>query len=232
MISIEQVNKSYGTVSVLKDIHFQFEKGRIYGIVGKNGAGKTTLFNCIMGFESYEGIISSPWVPIKDHLGFLPTEPTFLSLLTGHEYLRLYCIARGKKYQKDERNNLFDLPLDRYASNYSTGMKKKLALTAILLQDSECYILDEPYNGVDIQSNIMISTLIQELKRKDKLILISSHIFSTLKETCDEILLLEDGQFQKSVLPEGFDALDQEMRSHLVNDKVQLFLNQSNFEES
>lgn len=225
MITIENLHKSYGSVPVLNNIHFHFEKGRVYGIVGKNGAGKTTLFNCIMGFETYDGTILSPFTPIKDHLGFLPTEPHFLTLLTGHEYLRLYCKARGKVYHKSRQSNLFDLPLDRYADDYSTGMKKKLALTAILLQDSSCYILDEPYNGVDIQSNIMISSLINELKKKGKMILIASHIFSTLKETCDEIVLLSGGQFDKHVQPEEFDLLDQEMRAHLVNDKVNVFLN-------
>jgi ABC-2 type transport system ATP-binding protein len=78
-------------------------------------------------------------------------------------------------------------------------MQKKLALTAILLQDNNYFILDEPFNGVDIQSNIIITEIIHKLKELDKTVIISSHIFSTLSDTCDEIHLLSNGSFIKSV---------------------------------
>lgn len=86
---------------------------------------------------------------------FLMTEPFFFAKITGTEYIRLLVNARSKKLTSLEESNIFDLPLNQYASTYSTGMKKKLALTAILLQGNDCFILDEPFNGADIQSNMV-----------------------------------------------------------------------------
>ena len=211
MILIQHLDKSFGSKKVLNDINIEFKKGQIYGIVGENGAGKSTLFNAIAGLESFNGTISSNFSPLKNHLGFLQTNPFFFSRITGKEYLQLHLNARKIETVDLIEANIFELPLNQYASSYSTGMKKKLALTAILIQQSDIYILDEPYNGVDIHSNMIITEIIQKLKSLGKTILISSHIFSTLKETCDEIHLLQDGHFKKKVTKSDFDQLEQEM---------------------
>jgi ABC-2 type transport system ATP-binding protein len=159
--------------------------------VGENGAGKTTLFRCIAGLEVFEGEIHATKSPLKNHLGLLFTDPFFFPKLTGKEYIQLLCNAREIELHDINARNIFDLPLNQYASTYSTGMKKKLAITAILLQKNDYFILDEPFNGVDIQSNIIITEIIHKLKELGKIVLISSHIFSTLSATCDEIHLLK-----------------------------------------
>jgi ABC-2 type transport system ATP-binding protein len=150
MIEIINLSKKYGTVHALKNINIRFEKGRVYGIVGENGAGKTTLFRCMAGLEEYEGQILPDTQPLKNQLGYLPTEPYYFSKITGKEYIQLLVTAREKKIEKIDDKNIFDLPLNQYASTLSTGMKKKLAITAILLQENNYFILDEPFNGVDI----------------------------------------------------------------------------------
>ena len=81
------------------------------------------------------------------------------------------------------------------------------------------YILDEPFNGVDIQSNLMIVEIIKKLKALDKIILISSHIFSTLSDTCDTIHLLESGHIAKSVERKDFNALAEDMKGFILGDK-------------
>lgn len=220
MIKIEISSKYYGTNQVLKHISLDLEKGKVYGIVGDNGAGKTTLFKCITGIETYEGIITSDYDCLKNHIGYLPTEPYFFNKITGKEYIQLLCNARNTKLNKLNERNIFDLPLNKYVSTYSTGMKKKIALTAILLQENDCYILDEPFNGVDIHSNIIITEIIKKLKTLNKTIIISSHIFSTLSETCDEIHLLKEGEFVKSVLKEDFKKLEQEMIDFTVGNSI------------
>ena len=212
MINIKQLSKNYGTNSVLKDINIDFEPGNVYGIVGENGAGKTTFFNCLSGIEKYKGEIHSV-KNLKDTIGFLQTEFHFFPKITGREYIQFLLNAREVKVTNIDERNIFNLPLDKYAVNYSTGMKKKLALTAILLQENSVYILDEPFNGVDIQSNIVITEIIHELKRLNKLVIISSHIFSTLSTTCDEIHVLEKGSFTKKVMKEDFEALESEMKA-------------------
>lgn len=162
MITIEKLSKYYGKKQVLKNIDISFRKGQVYGIVGENGSGKATLFRCISGLEKYDGIIRSDFKILKNHLGLLMTEPFFFTKITGTEYIRLLANARNKKLIHIEENNIFNLPLSQYAATYSTGMKKKLALTAILLQGNDCFILDEPFNGVDIQSNIIIAEIIHK----------------------------------------------------------------------
>lgn len=221
MIQLKNIQKNYGNTHALKGIHLNFEKGKCYGIVGENGAGKTTLFKCLAGLESYEGNIDSILSPLKNHIGYLPTEPYFFSHMTGLEYLQLLCNARNIVMVNPEEKNIFDLPLQQYALTYSTGMKKKLALMALLLQGNEVLILDEPFNGVDIQSNILITEILHRLKEMGKTILISSHIFSTLAENCDEIHLLKEGCIVETAGRDRFAELEQSMKAITIGNKIE-----------
>ncbi|WP_223584650.1 ATP-binding cassette domain-containing protein [Sphingobacterium sp. GVS05A] len=220
MIELIHISKSFGQHQVLHEVTFNFEDGKVYGIVGENGAGKTTLFRCIAGLETASGQINANLEPLKNHLGYLTSDPYFLSKLTGEEYIYLLTDARGKSIKKLDERNIFELPLKEYASSYSTGMKKKLALTATLLQDNSFYILDEPFNGIDLQSSIILTEIILRLKAMNKTILISSHIFSTLKDTCDEILVLEEGRISKSVKKEQFGDFEEEMKEKILKKDI------------
>jgi len=220
MIRVEALSKSYGARRVLKNIELSFARGGVYGIVGPNGAGKTTLFRCMAGLERCEGLVISDPAPLKNYLGFLPTDPYFMPRMTGREYLRLLCNARGMDERHFNEKNIFDLPLSQYASTYSTGMKKKLALLGILSQQNDFYILDEPFNGVDIQSNLIITEVIRRLKALNKTVILSSHIFATLSETCDEIYLLEQGKLVRKVRPAAYAELEREMREVTIGDRI------------
>ncbi len=220
MIEINNLSKRFGTKQVLKNINLRFEEGKVYGIVGENGAGKTTLFRCIADLENYDGTIVSDLNPLKDHLGLLLTEPFFFNKITGKEYIQLLCNARKVQIDNIEARNVFDLPLNQYATTYSTGMKKKLALTALLLQGNKYFILDEPFNGVDIQSNIVLTEIILKLREMKKVVIISSHIFSTLNDTCDEIVLLRQGEQLRTVPKSMFKELEEEMKSQAVGNKI------------
>jgi len=216
MLVVKNLSKKYDSKKVLEDINLSFKPGQVYGIVGENGAGKTTLFRCISGLESYRGIVTSPHQCLKNHLGYLETNPIFMSYITGWEYLKLLCVAKNISTENFEEQNIFDLPLNQYAETYSTGMKKKLALMGVLLRKNDIIILDEPFNGVDIQSNIMISEIIEELRTLNKTVLISSHIFSTLSESCDEIILLSKGKVVKNVKKEDYEALELSMKQNIL----------------
>lgn len=220
MIQLKNVSKSFGNQTVLQDVNMTLTEGKVIGIVGENGAGKTTLFRCIAGLESFDGTITSDCTPLKNHLGFLMTDPFFFSKITGEEYIRLLCNAREIELEELERKNVFDLPLKQYASTYSTGMKKKLALTALLLQQNQYFILDEPFNGLDIQSNMVLTEIMLQLKALNKIVLVSSHIFSTLRDTCDEIYLVRSGEPIRKVLPQEFDRLEAEMKATTIGSKI------------
>lgn len=132
----------------------------------------------------------------------------------------MLCNARGKDTGNVDSKNIFDLPLDQYATTYSTGMKKKLALTAILLQENQYFILDEPFNGVDIQSNLAILEVMLRLKELGKTLIVSSHIFSILSNICDEIGLLKEGQFIRRVYQSEFENLEQDMKRIFIGNKI------------
>lgn len=221
MIRIDNLSKNYGKNQVLKAISLSFEEGKVYGVVGENGAGKTTLFRCIAGLEQFDGEVISGFENLKDHLGLLLTEPFFFSKITGKEYIQLLLNARKKSGVDIEGKNIFDLPLNQYASTYSTGMKKKLTLTAILLQENDFFIMDEPFNGVDIQSNLILVEVIKKLKDLGKTVVISSHIFSTLAETCDAIFVLNNGQVENRVPQQEFASLEAEMKAFSIGDRVE-----------
>ena len=221
MITIRNLTKSYGANKVLNNIELNFEKGKVYGIVGKNGAGKTTFFRCLAGLEYYTGAIESEYTELKNHIGLLETNPIIMSRITGWEYLKLLCIARKIKVANFESQNIFELPLNQYAETYSTGMKKKLVFLAILLQKNDVFILDEPFNGVDIQSNILITAIIDELRKQNKIVLIASHIFSTLSDTCDKILLINNGSIDKVVSKDKYSELENEMKKDIVHNKIE-----------
>lgn len=220
MIRIEGLSKKYGTNEVLKDINLKFSKGEVCGIIGENGAGKTTLFKCISGLEDYNGKVFSDFKVLKNHIGLMLTEPFFFSRITGREYIQLLCNARHKDAENIDERNIFDLPLDQYASTYSSGMKKKLVFSAILMQENDCYIFDEPFNGVDIQSNIIITEIIHRLKDLGKTIIISSHIFATLSDTCDLIYLLSKGEVTKTIYKRDFKLLEEEYKMLTIGTKL------------
>lgn len=220
MIIIKDLKKTYDKNIVIDHFSHTFEQGKVYGIVGENGAGKTTLFRCIAGLESCEGEVKAELSPLKNHLGYLSTEPFFFEKMTGREYLQFLCNAREIKVSELDEKNFFELPLDQFASTYSTGMKKKLALTGTLLQNNTYFIFDEPFNGLDIQSNMMLTEVIHLLKAKQKIVIISSHIFSTLADTCDEIIHLKKGHPAQVIPPTHYHTLESELREAVLSEKL------------
>ncbi len=223
MIQTLNITKSYGNVQVLKGVSAEFHAGKIHGVIGKNGAGKTTMFESIAGLIDHEGDVSSSLDPLKDHLGFLPTNPFMFERITGREYLTLCALARKVDATNFDYRNLFDLPLDRYANGYSTGMRKKLALLGVLIQKNEVFLLDEPFNGVDISSNELIIDILKKLRDSGKCVIVSSHLLSSLTQFCDDILILEQGEKKGVFSKEKFHELDAIMRDQDHLDRLRNF---------
>jgi ABC-2 type transport system ATP-binding protein len=208
MVELRGLSKCFGEKLVSDDISYCFEKGSIHGIVGLNGVGKTTLFNCIVGLLSYNGkIIYSS----NSRIGFLPTQIYLYPKTTGIEFIEFCLSARGIKIDSEEIasvNELFKLPLkEEYTRNYSDGMKKKLSIMILLLQKNDILILDEPFNNLDIETNFILIEVLKQL-RKDKTILVSSHIIDPLKAICDNVILLNNSKFQRTFTPVDFDEVE------------------------
>jgi ABC-2 type transport system ATP-binding protein len=207
MITIENLHISYTTnQNVLMGLNLHLSEGEIHGIVGLNGAGKTTLLHAIAGYLKPDlGKISlkNEGKPMKT-IAFLETENFFYAYLTGREYLQLF---KNSTFNNDQWNELFGLPLDELIDHYSTGMKKKLAIMALMRQNKPILILDEPFNGLDIESSRMLRSLLLKISQK-KTIIITSHILETLTNLCDHIHYLEGGKIAFSSEKNDFHSIE------------------------
>ena len=225
MLEVQNLHKAYGNHQVLKGVNLTLRPGAIHGLVGANGAGKTTLINCLYGLESgFTGsVANTAGTSVRDHTGLLPYEPYFYPRLTGREYLEFCLQARGRPVVDfADWNQVLELPLDQYAEEYSAGMRKKLALLALLVQQFDYLILDEPFNGLDLEANLLIKALLQRLRDRGTGILLTSHVLGALTETADEITVLVDGRVQRHYEAAEFSTLEADLLEGLHREKLQL----------
>ena len=223
MISIKDLSVKFNDTQILNNINIDFVKRNVHGIVGLNGAGKTTFFNVLAKtLRPDTGVVKQNNVvlTIKD-TAYLETVNFFYSRITGAEYLKIFK-QTNSDFSLTILQDYFKLPLDELVENYSTGMKKKLALLGVLKQDKPVFILDEPFNGLDLETNKILEIIITTLKQKDKTVFVSSHIIEPLLTTCDTIHLLEKGTFVKSFDKNDFDKIDDELFSKLKNEAKQI----------
>ncbi len=129
MLEIKNLNVRFKDHHVLNNLNLNIEEGIVLGILGKNGAGKTTLFESLYQSIKYNGSINWHNEALKrEHISYLETENYFYPYITGKEYLSYFSESNVFKYQ--ELSDRFGLPLDKYAQDYSSGMKKNWHLWA------------------------------------------------------------------------------------------------------
>lgn len=224
MISLHEISIAYKKAHyVIEKLKIDFPPGLIHGIVGLNGAGKTSLLRTIAGqLKAVHGFLDYgiPGKPGK-LVALMETDPFFYSYTTGREHLQLF---GSKDFDTDRWNALFHIPLDEVIEHYSTGMKKKLALMALLKQNKPIMILDEPFNGLDMESSSVLKQLLLQFV-PNKTIFISSHILPTLTDVCDQIHYLETGKLISTTSRENFSDLTTFLESHLQS-KYKLLIDQ------
>jgi len=225
MLEITDLHKAYGPHHVLRGVSLAVRPGTIHGLIGANGAGKTTLINCLYGLENgFTGTVRASEGAgqlVRDTTGLVPYEPYFYPRLTGREYVAFCLQARGRPVP-DLRpwNELLELPLDQYATEYSAGMKKKLALLAVLVQEFAYLILDEPFNGLDLEANLLLKELLKRLRDRGTGILLTSHILGTLTAVADEATVLVGGRVQRHYLAAEFGTLEADLLAALHGEKL------------
>lgn len=204
-IELKDVSKSYKNVTILHDINATFESGKIYGFIGRNGSGKSVLLKMICSFYTpTTGEILFDGVNIIKDKKFPPStralieKPNFIPDLTGYENLELLADVQ-KKIGKDEILKAMDdvnlsSEKDKKYSKYSLGMKQKLGIAQVIMEDPKIMILDEPFNGIEEKTAKKLRELLKELVTKDKIIIIASHIKEDIEELCDVIYRFDDGR--------------------------------------
>jgi ABC-2 type transport system ATP-binding protein len=208
LVLIDGVMKSFGSKIALKNVTFSVPGGQICGLLGPNGAGKTTLFRLLMGIlKATQGKLLidgrdafEDRVAVKRLIGFLPDEPVFYSYLSGREVLELSAAMHGLDVHASmERVAPITAKLrlaqdiDNYAEDYSRGMKKKLGLLLAMLHDPKLLVLDEPTNGLDVESTHLFYDLIVETARQGTTVLFSTHLMDHVAKLCSHAVIINEG---------------------------------------
>ena len=221
VIEINHLTKDYGNKKGIFDVSFHIEKGEAVGFLGPNGAGKTTTIRHLLGFiQPQSGTVSilgkncfDDMNLIHPQLGYLPGEIAFMDDMTGDEFIRF--IAKMKNMKETSRINelidFFELNPSGKIKKMSKGMKQKIGLVLAFMNDSDIYILDEPTSGLDPLMQNKFVQLIQQEKKKGKTILMSSHIFEEVENTCDRVIMIKDG---KIIADESMEQLKNERHKH------------------
>ena len=206
VIETKQLTKQYGTQKSVAELNIHVQRGRIYGLLGRNGAGKTTTMKMLLGLpQPTSGEVTIWGKPLLGNekkllprIGSLIESPGFYPNLTGTENLRIFAALRRLKKQNAIKSalELVGLPYrdKKLFSQYSLGMKQRLAIALAVMHDPELLILDEPINGLDPIGIAEVRSFIRALcDERGKTILISSHILSEVALLADDIGIIDHG---------------------------------------
>ena len=206
VIETKNLTKQYGTQKSVADLNIHVKQGRIYGLLGRNGAGKTTTMKMLLGLtQPTSGEVTIWGQPLRTNekkllprIGYLIESPGFYPNLTATENLRIFATLRGVPSRNAIKNalDLVGLPYKdkKLFSQYSLGMKQRLAIALAIMHDPELLILDEPINGLDPIGIAEVRSFIRDLcNERGKTILISSHILSEIALLADDIGIIDHG---------------------------------------
>lgn len=206
VIETKNLTKQYGTQKSVADLNIHVKQGRIYGLLGRNGAGKTTTMKMLLGLtQPTSGEVTIWGKPLRTNekkllprIGSLIESPGFYPNLTATENLRIFATLRGVPNRNAIKNalDLVGLPYKdkKLFSQYSLGMKQRLAIALAIMHDPELLILDEPINGLDPIGIAEVRSFIRDLcSERGKTILISSHILSEIALLADDIGIIDHG---------------------------------------
>ena len=209
-LALKNINKSFDDKQLFNDVTFNFETGKIYGLLGRNGAGKTTLFNCIAQNLS----VDSGSIAIIDdagqentayentEIGFVTTTTHLPDFMTGLEFVHFVMDLNRERlttpYSAREnltRYGINDSDQNKLLRDYSHGMQNKVQMLVTEVTNTPIDLLDEPLTSFDPVAAYEVKERIRELKSQ-AIVIFSTHILELAKELCDEIVLLHDQKLE------------------------------------
>lgn len=208
-LQIEHLKKSFDDKDVLKDITFTFQPGKIYGLLGRNGAGKTTLFNCLNQDISVDAgrfflrdKDSEQPLGMED-IGYVLSTPQVPEFLTAREFLKFFVEINAASIPNTmDLDAYFDLvnlekeDRDRLLKDFSHGMKNKMQMLVNIIASPKVLLLDEPLTSLDVVVAEEMKNTLRDLK-KDRILILSTHIMELAFDLCDEIVLLSHGKLEE-----------------------------------
>lgn len=219
ILSVSNINKSFGKNKVIDNVSFELQKGDIYGLIGSNGAGKTTIMRLITQLSP----LKSGSIKLFDkkinqqalkHVGAVIETPVAFDRLTVRQNLKLVAIQRGindkKKILKIIKFVGLEKKLNTKSKNLSLGQRQRLGLAIAILPEPDLLILDEPINGLDPSGIIEFRKLLEKLNHERQItILISSHILTELYHVSTRFGFIYNGQLIKEITKEQLDKVNQ-----------------------
>ncbi len=208
IIEIKNISKKFKDNVLYKNASLTIKSGKTIGIVGGNGVGKSVLFKLITGLEFVdEGEIYVRGRRVGKNLDF-PTntglfvnQPGYIDFYDGFTNLKLLASIQDKINDDDIKKCMERVGLNpndkTKVKNFSVGMKQKLGITQSIMENQDIILLDEPFNSLDFQTNVEVVSLLLDLKKETKTILLTSHQHEYLEKICDELYII----LNKEIVP-------------------------------
>lgn len=209
--SIEAIglSKAYGSFTALSDLNLKIEGAKCVGFLGPNGAGKTTtlkIFTDMIFATKGKALINGIVVHENkrlalEHCGALIESPEIYPSFTPHEALRMVAEIRG--VPSSERSKRIDEAIaevkmeewkDKKVGKFSKGMKQRINIASSLLSEPDILILDEPTTGLDPRGQAEVRDIVKSLKKRSRLIFMSSHLLPEVSDVCDEVAMIDHGK--------------------------------------
>lgn len=208
ILELKNTSKKFSDNVILENINIKFTSGKIYGLIGRNGSGKSVLLKLICGFYApttgeilLDGFDYTKDNSFPENTRALIEKPNFLPDLSGFENLKLLASIQNKISDEDikdamEKVNVYQEANKKY-SKYSLGTKQKLGIAQVLMENPKIMILDEPFNGIENETVNKLRKILIEEKKKDKIIIIASHIKDDINKLADVIYEVDNGHITK-----------------------------------
>lgn len=223
---VEQLEKRFDDKIIFDNVNFTFEKGKIYGLLGRNGAGKTTLFNCmnedmsIDGGHFYLETDQEKRQLSYEDIGYVLSSPVVPDFLTGREFVKFFIDIHENQIADlrtvDEYLDLMKIDMrdrDKLMKEYSHGMKNKMQMLINLISKPEVLLLDEPLTSFDVVVAEEMKTLLRNIKG-DHIIIFSTHIMDLALSLCDEVVILNNAALLRV---EADDLNDEQLKSTIIH---------------
>ena len=204
IIKVKDMTKDYGGGNGIFNMDFSVKQGEVFGIVGTNGSGKTTTLRHLMGFISPDSGSCSIMgmdcreksAEIMKKVGYVPGEIDFPDVGSGISFLKIQAGLMGLRdlSRTDRLIDMFKIDASAPLKRMSKGMKQKTALVCAFMGSPDIYLLDEPSTGLDPLMRDTLIELILEEKKRGATVVMSSHIFKEIDDTCDRVMFIENGR--------------------------------------
>jgi len=232
ILTINNLTKKFGYLTAVSDLSFTINKGNVYGILGPNGSGKSTTLGIVLNvvnktsgdFKWFDGGITTHDALKK--VGAIIENPNFYPYMSGYDNLKLVCRIKGVDFSKiEEKLEIVGLTERKNSkfSNYSLGMKQRLAIASALLNDPMILILDEPTNGLDPQGIHQIRQIIKDIANQGTTILLASHLLDEVEKVCTHVVVLRkgvklySGRVDEMISSYGFFELKTDKKDELLS---------------